>query len=713
LSELPPVDLLFLWHHHQPDYRSPREGRALLPWVRLHATKDYLDMALHLAAHPRVHATFNFVPSLLDQLDEVVAGGHESLFDLIGRPVDSLSEAERGTVLSRCVAAPRHAFERWPRYRALSLRVARARGTGVNEPSVAEVLALECWFLLAWLDPMLLKEPEAATALASGGDFLEAHREQLLVLYQRTVGRVIPAYRALADRGQVELSESAYYHPILPLLVDVRTARRARPELALPAEPFAAPDDAERQVRRAFERHARAFGTPPAGMWPPEGSVSPEAAELAARAGARWLATDEGVLWQSLPPGERQHGLLYQPWRYETAAGEVALFFRDRELSDRVGFVYHHWETAEAVADFMGRVRRVAREQTALGRRPVVSVILDGENCWENYPADGGPFLEALYEALEEAADIRTVTPSEVLEQAPPTVTLRELHSGSWIDADYHIWIGHPEKNRAWELLARARRALVEAGKTPENCPAAWESLAAAEGSDWFWWFGEDHFTADKAIFDRIFREHLQAVYERARLPVPSWLHVAVARFTRRPDLATQPLGFVRPAIDGRPTHFYEWYAAGRHRLGAGGSSMHRDAGLGRDLYFGYDEAHFYLRLDFVSSAPPGSEFDLLLDFLAPYPLHVMVQGLGAGARPVVRRTGDGTLEPLPGASCVVASVLELGLSFESLGLKAGDNVDLLVQLMQGGVPVESLPAADLVRFFVPDDSYQASMWSA
>ena len=713
MSELPPVDLLFLWHHHQPDYRSPREGRALLPWVRLHATKDYLDMALHLERHPGVHATFNFVPSLLDQLEEVVDGAPDSLFELLIRPVESLSGGERDVILSRCVSAPRHAFERWPRYRALSLRVGRARGTGINEPAAAEVLALECWFLLAWLDPLLHDEPEVVRALAAGGDFQEENRDDLLALYRRTVARVVPAYRALAQRGQIELSESAYYHPILPLLVDLRTARRSRPDAALPAEPFSAPDDAARQIERAFARHERAFGARPAGMWPPEGGVSPEAAELAVRAGARWLATDEGVLWQSLPAGERHRAVLYQPWRHATAAGEMALFFRDRELSDRIGFVYYHWETAEAVADFIGRVRRIAREHGGGARRPLVSVILDGENCWENYPEDGGPFLEALYTALETAPDIRTVTPSGVLAAAPPTAELANLHSGSWIDADYHIWIGNPEKNRAWELVARARRALVEARKTPENCPTAWESLYAAEGSDWFWWFGDDHFTADKGLFDRIFREHLQAVYERAGLAVPSWLHVAVARFTRRPDLATQPLGFVRPSIDGRPTHFYEWYAAGRHELGAGGGSMHRDAGIGRDLMFGYDERCFYLRLDFASNQPPGGEFDLLLDFLTPKPVRVTVKGLEEGARPVLWQLDDGSAAPVPGGACRLASVLELGLPFQSLGLESGDSVDLLVQLMQGGVPVESLPAADLVRFTVPDASYEAFMWSA
>ena len=198
MSAQPPVDLLFLWHLHQPDYRSPREGRALLPWVRLHATKDYLDMALRLEGHPGVHAAFNFVPSLLDQLEEAAAGGRESLFDLLARPVDGLSEAERAVVLSRCAAAPRHAMERWPRYRALSLRVERSRGTGVNPPAAAEVLALECWFLLAWIDPMLLEEPEAAAALATCGDFLEEHRDGQR---RRSVRRLLAARHHASDTG--------------------------------------------------------------------------------------------------------------------------------------------------------------------------------------------------------------------------------------------------------------------------------------------------------------------------------------------------------------------------------------------------------------------------------------------------------------------------------------------------------------------------------
>src|SRR5438093_1544628 len=267
------VELVFLWHHHQPDYRSPRDGRSLLPWVRLHASKDYLDMAVRLHRHPRVRATFNFVPSLLDQLEGVARDEPDALFELLGREVVTLSEDERVEILSRCTVAPRWASERWPAFRRLLERAGRARHAGGRTETFGddELLALEIWFLLAWIDPMFHDAPEARAALATPTHFVTPIRDGLLALHQRLAAEVLRTYRALADSGQIELTESPYYHPILPLLVGHDAARRARPDLVLPSEPFAAPEDAIEQVRRGIERHEQVFGRRPAGMWPPEG----------------------------------------------------------------------------------------------------------------------------------------------------------------------------------------------------------------------------------------------------------------------------------------------------------------------------------------------------------------------------------------------------------------------------------------------------------
>ncbi|MEO5619064.1 MAG: glycoside hydrolase family 57 protein, partial [Candidatus Eisenbacteria bacterium] len=600
-SGTPQVELLFLWHHHQPDYRSPRTGTALLPWVRLHAVKDYLDMALRLERHPDLRATFNFVPALVDQLEDAVAGRGDALFDLLALPASELTAEQRQEVGVRCAAPPPRLRERWPRYTKLGRKVTRAADGG-RLLTDRELEELEAWFLLAWLDPMFHGEPEAAAALTTAQGPDATHRDSLLALYRRLIATVLPAYRRLAERGQIELSTSPYAHPILPLLVDTASARRARPDLHLPSPGLAAPEDAARQIERARAHHLRVFGAPPRGLWPSEGSVSPEVAEIVARQGLRWMATDEGILWRSLSAGERKRGALHRPWSLVTPAGTVSVFFRDHELSDRIGFVYHHWEAADAVADFLVRLRRIGAEHAG-GEAPVVTVALDGENCWEHYKADGGPFLDGLYAALSQADDIRTVTPGDVLERRGPGAPLPTLHTGSWIDADFHIWIGHPEKNRAWERIARARADLVASGLGETEAPAAWESLHAAEGSDWFWWLGVDHHTSDKALFDRILREHLAATYERRGAPAPAGIVEPISRLEVRTG-ESAPLGYLRPVIDGRVTSYYEWKAAGR-RGADGGSSMHRAPGVVRDLYYGFDERRLFLRIDAVELAGP------------------------------------------------------------------------------------------------------------
>ena len=463
-------------------------------------------------------------------------------------------------------------------------------------------------------------------------------------------------------------------------------------------------------MARGLERHTLAFGTRPVGMWPPEGSVSPEALGLVAEAGVRWLASDEGVLWASLPSDARKREALYRPWRFATPAGEVSFLFRDHELSDRIGFVYHHWAPEQAVADFLGRVRRIGQDHSGPGPA-VVSVILDGENCWEYYADDGGPFLEALYAALEEADDIVTLTPSEAIAACAAIEALPTLHSGSWINADFRIWIGHPEKNRAWDLLARTRRALIAAGTTAGTSPAAWESLAAAEGSDWFWWFGDDHYTADQALFDALFREHLRAAHERAGIAAPSWLKAPVVSGGRRREAEARPLGFLRPTIDGRRTGFYEWHGAGRYALGGGGS-MHKAQGLASDLYFGFDTERFYLRLDFRGGEVPGADFDLVLELVSPRPARLLVKGLAPGTRAVLwDEPGEGA--PVEGARCAIGAILEIGIPFATLGLTAREPVEMIGLLRREGETVETVPADDLVRFSVPDETTEAAMWSA
>ena len=703
------VDLVFVWHHHQPDYRHPRDGRALLPWVRLHASKDYLDMALHLERHARVKATFNFAPSLLAQMDDAMAGGPDALFELLAREPSTLSPGERAELQSRARMAPGWARERWPQYRLLCAKL--------RAPAVAgdaELLRLCGFFLLAWLDPLLLEEPAAAAieSRALAGELGRGERDALLALHAAALARVKPAYVALAARGQAEITCSPAFHPILPLLVDVRTARRSRPDLPLPVEPFTAPEDARWQVERGLDIAEAAFGRRPLGMWPSEGSVSPEVAEILAGCGVRWIATDEMVLWKSLAAGAPREDL-YRPWRFATPAGEIVLFFRDHDLSDRIGFVYSTWTAEDAVADFLRQVRRIGEAHRVANRpgRAVVCVILDGENCWEGYPEDGRPFIETLYTALEAAADIRTCTPSELLDANAPSGTLAQLHSGSWIDADFHIWSGHPEKNRAWDLLARARATLVASGATRSSHPAAWDALGAAEGSDWFWWFGEDHYTADKALFDSLFRAHIQAVYERSGQPVPAWASLPVTGRTRGGDEHTEPTAYVRPAIDGRLTRYYEWHGAGLWRFGTGGAAMHRvTQPIASALHYGFDERSLYLRLDFAGEALPGEDAALVVEVVVPGSRRLRLANLSAGTRAFVREDAPGEGDV---GRAALDDVLEAELPFAALGAGPDEPLELLLHIERGAERLESLPPGQVLRLRVPGRDWDVANWSA
>jgi len=700
----PAVDLLLLWHFHQPDYREPGTGRARLPWVRLHAAKDYLDMARHLEAHPGVRVTINFVPVLVDQLEEATRGAPDAFFDALAAPAEDLDPAQRSEVADRCTMLPRHALERWPQLRR-QVEHARRHRTSGTAPSDDQLIALEAGFLLGWIDPLFLGEPEAARAIENLERLTARERDALLGLHARLTARVLPAYRTLAERGQIELSASPYYHPILPLLVDIASARRARPDLPLPRESFAAPEDARTQITKAVERHAQSFGRPPSGLWPSEGSVSPEVAELAAAAGLRWLASDEGVLMRSLPAAERGRKALYRPWSYATPAGEIALFFRDRELSDRIGFVYQQWQAADAVKDFLERLRKIGADH-ASDAPPVVAVILDGENCWEGYAEDGGPFLDQLYAALEAAGDIRTRTPAELLDSiAAPK--LDQLHSGSWIDADFHIWVGHPEKNRAWDLLAQARRDLVD-----EPGGEVREAILRAEGSDWFWWLGDDHATTDKHLFDELFRAQLASAYRAAARLAPSTLGVPIVPAPGERERREPAVGLVHPVVDGRPTHYYEWQAAERLDLAThAGAAMHAGPGLARELYVGFGPDQLYVRLDFMDGKPPGGAYGLRLDFVEPPAGSVEVGRLESGDSPVFLLTPDGVTLELDDARCRLETILELALPRPMLGLAPGRPLEMVVQILEAGQPIETVPRGESIRTTVPDESFDVAAW--
>jgi alpha-amylase/alpha-mannosidase (GH57 family) len=518
--------LALLWHQHQPLYRDTRaaaRGSYRQPWARLHALRDYHGMAALVAERPGVHLTINLTPVLLWQLDDYVArGATDGALELTLRPAETMTDAERDAVVGSFFDADwRNQIRPHPRYRELF--DARQQGRRFDLQALRD---LQMWFNLAWFAPELRAADTTLVTgervavrrfVEQGRGFSPADLEAMVAEQYKVMRAVVPLHRALQERGQIELSVTPFFHPILPLLIDTDAATVDRPGATMPRR-FHHPEDAEAQLRDALEAYRGWFGVAPRGAWPAEGAVSTESVAMFADAGLAWLATGEGVLARS-DAGHRTEDpdVLCRPYRFAAGGPPVHLFFRDTVLADEIGFHLQGWaDPAAAAGAWIARVKDRARGMRDADDA-VVTVVLDGENAWGGYADDGRPFLRALYEQLERDEDVETATFSECVAAAPGAPRVEQLFTASWIDengslpgAELGTWIGEVEENRAWELLGDARDALERAGV---DSPEARLALHAAEGSDWFWWFGEDQDSGHDWDFDELFRLHVANVY--------------------------------------------------------------------------------------------------------------------------------------------------------------------------------------------------------
>ncbi len=530
------LHVAFIWHMHQPLYKDRLTGRYLMPWVRLHGIKDYLDMVAILRQYPKLHQTFNLVPSLLEQVEDYASGlAVDRNLELTLKPVAEWTRDDRAYVMLRFFDAQFHnMIAPFPRYHQLALkRNDLLAQFGPEDASRAfthqDLVDLTVWFNLAWFDPLWRRtEPELQALVQRERGYTQADRELLVAKQRKILGRIIPEYGEMRATGQVELTTTPFYHPILPLLVDTDAARVARPQLPLPGTPFRHPEDARLQIRRGLAYFESRFGHRPVGMWPSEQSVSPRVAQLMAEEGISWAVSDEGILAHSLgmrlvrdAAGQLLHpDVLYRPYAVNTPAGRVTLVFRDIVLSDLIGFSYPSVPGAQAALDLLERLKGIRSRSPHAD--PLVTIALDGENCWEHYAEDGWDFLRAFYDAVSADPDIRLCTVGEYLAEHPAQHHLPALFSGSWIGSDFTTWIGDPTKNRAWELVGEARTAFEDyAGPDRE---AAEEEILTAEGSDWFWWFGVGHDSGQDELFDEQFRLHLANAWRLMGHEVPESL---------------------------------------------------------------------------------------------------------------------------------------------------------------------------------------------
>jgi alpha-amylase/alpha-mannosidase (GH57 family) len=569
------------------------------------------------------------VPSLITQIQDYVAGSAQDPFlTVAAKPAKDLTLKERHFALQYLFQAnPANVIGRYPRYWELR-ELFREHGYA---PEKAEkyfeprhFTDLQVLSQIAWFDEFFLEDKDVAELIKKERNYSLEDQAFVIKRERELLGKVLPAYADAAKKGSIEISATPFYHPILPLVCDTNAGAVSSPGLPLPQNRFRHPEDAREQLVRALDLHQQVFGVRPQGVWPSEGSVSEETLAIAHSLGIKWMATDEGVLGRSTgvffardgngrlpaPLAER----LYNIHRYENGQTAMHMVFRDHTISDLIGFVYSGMDPGDAAGHLLHNIKEAAKPVLAQGRDAVVSVILDGENAWEYYPKSGREFLRRFYDALQHEAGLEPVTVSEAIARHRNIAPLPSLVPGSWINANFNVWIGAPEDNRAWDYLHHAREfyAVHAAQASEAQRKLAFEEILIAEGSDWNWWYGPEHHSANDRDFDELYRKHLSNVYQALGAPAPDYLAQPITAGEVRPAFTPQT-AYIHPRVTGDMIRYFEWMGAAIYTADQRAGAMHGKQFLLDCVYAGIDSKFVYGRLDFAG-AVPDMEFDLVVN---------------------------------------------------------------------------------------------------
>jgi len=785
------IFLAFLWHHHQPYYRlSNGNGKSVfqMPWVRLHGIKDYWGMASLLKEYPKLKANFNLVPALLKQIQEYLAGDVDHLLLLArGKAAELDAQDKRFLLENSFMANPEFMIGRCPRYNELyqkfkKVMVSESGSVStstfnyiIKEFNTQDFLDLQVCSNLAWFHPLIMeRDPELKALKKKSKGYTEDEKKFVIDRQLRYMAEIIPLHKKMQEDKQIEVTTTPFYHPILPLLMDMNSARQAMPNVTLPkVDQEALKEDARWHVAEAVKYYKELFGVDARGLWPAEGSVSPDILPLLAEQGISYFATDEEILSHSTNSFFHRDGnglleyngadILYQPYlvKAKDAGGEgkdLSVVFRDQYLSNLLGFQYKQWNDRDAAEHFVNQIKANAARSGQ--DYPLVNVILDGENPWEHFPNNGIDFLRALYQKLSDDTEIETVCYSDYFTRYPPQKRLDSLYSGSWINHNFSIWIGDNEDCKAWEYLAKTKQAKKDVPViSKEVYEKIQENIYIAEGSDWYWWFGHEHSSVLDDQFDALFRKHLINVYNLLGINVPEYLYHQIKE-KRQKELFSQPVGLLQIKLDGRRSSYFEWLGAGYYDVAESslpGAAMDQSA---RDLIsrisYGFSAKggsasggdQFCLRLDPSYTAdinqmkvvcekfPTGIYF--VLNFLKPNKIRVIIycsnfgnhQGLpepeirpGRPTFSIYDENNKAIQEGLE--SVAIDEVVEVLCPLDLLGLKPKDEMSFFVEVYQdisteagridkqGSRLLARYPDSQPVKLTVPEESIETEDWTA
>jgi len=726
------LHISFLWHMHQPYYKDLLENKFVLPWVRLHAIKDYYDMVAYLDDFPKIYVNFNLVPSLIDQINDYAQNNLTDQFlDLTLKPANKLSPEERIFILQNFFTANwENMIKPFPRYwDLLSKRGRYVAGEELKEIqkrfSTQDFLDLQLLFNLCWIDPYLRRQdPELRELEKKRGGFTEKEKRLVIDKQLGIMKKVIDKYREKQEQGQIEISVTPYYHPILPLLIDVDAAKMATPGITLPKEEFRHREDAKVQIERAVACYEKFFGRKPKGMWPAEGAVSEAIVPLISQAGIDWIATDEDILASSIGVSPHNGDILYKLYQFNTGDSSLKIVFRNRKLSDLIGFTYAEVPPDEAVRHFVQELHNIHKRVRHFPGPHLVSIILDGENCWEYYKNDGWDFLRGLYQAISDDPLLESTTISKFMEKCTEPVSLPRLWSGSWINHNFGVWIGHEEDNLAWDYLARTRKMLTHfeerhQGKHEQGIEKAKEEIYVAEGSDWNWWYGDEYRSTNSLAFDNLYRKHLMNVYTFLGEKVPDWLHIAISGH-EKPRPKREPTDFINPILDGKVTDYFEWQGSGQYEASETIGPMHRRGNIIRSFYYGFDLNNLYLRIDTNMELSYESLKDLTIkiNFFKEFPQQARIQMLedgnfGLSLFDVVQVEHKENYQKFKDLTSVnYQKIIELSIPFVDLKAKVGQAIKLVIVLERNNMELERCPSHGTISFLVPGEDFSLEYWS-
>lgn len=718
------LKLALLWHMHQPFYYDPLKGMFTMPWVRLHSTKDYLDMLILCNGYEKVKPIFNLTPSLIFQIQMYLDGIPEFHIQLTLKDPKELTQTEKIVILKDFFMANWDTMIKpFPKYYELLSK----RGKDSSEDALKEAVRyftnqdfmdLQVLFNLTWIDPIFRESDDFLKELVlKKSGYTNDDKTLLIKKHYEIMGKIFHEYSKSAKEEKIEISTSPFYHPILPLLIDNYIAQQSEPSSKLPSMRFQYPQDAEKQIVDALNYIEKIFGVRPKGMWPSEGSISNNTLEIMAKNNILWTASDEQVLLNSLRKHQRMLShlsaeQLYKNYLYVQNNEHINIFFRDRRLSDDIGFVYSRMSAHDAVNHFIKSLYNIKNNLNNL-EGSIVSIILDGENAWEFYEQDGNKFLKLLYETIEKNPDFEIITYSEFLEKNNKKSYLHDIAPGSWINGNFKIWIGHPEDNEAWIYLTKARDEIEKNKEKIDKTEfdEIMQYINIAEGSDWCWWYGDEHSTEFELEFDELFRNNLKMVYKILKIPYPSYLDIPIVSKDKiiMPD--KEIMNFITPKIDGKVSSYFEWMGSYVFNLKKFGFAMHRTTTYVETLYLGLDKENLYFRLD------PDYDFykiteqsKIKIEIVFPEK-NINIAGYVFNKSASFQIINNGEENFIESA---YEKIVEIKIPIEKINLTHGEKINFYINI-QPEIFMENLrfPGKGFITAKIPPQNFEDYLWQA